>query len=643
MEAGDLMTTNGTTTILEEEEEGTPNHNHDEAADDEMLNSPTKEISELKIANGSGPGDENTTGPSSSEVGELHANHASPEPSDTATRRYSLELLDSKASRFSPEQVRFSLEAGDARPSRFSPDPADNRSSRFTLDTRMSRFSPDMNRARPSRFAPEQTGDAAKSTPATEVKKTNRYNVESGDFKAQSSYTQEPPSPQTPTRPGGEAEDGGGRNNRRSFELGDVVVEDVLCDSCIEGKKKAVRSCLVCQTSFCEVHLKPHLEGAAFRDHKLLDPIRDFEARKCQMHSKTMELFCQADQVCICYLCMFQEHKNHNTVTVEAEKYVKEAELSEIQEQLHLQILDVGDEEEKWQKEKDRIKNYTTNQKSAVDNSFKDLMRELQRQRDEVMAGLDQKERDAMENVEHIVNELEGKREQLQMRQHDGAKLLLTTDAVLFLQEFQVVIRNAPPIPPLPTYTVILEGDKLTQSMANLRDDMIGVCKKHVDKVLKTDLSRNLIEKNNPDNRYMMKDYSSGWNQPDSYNRFTSLLSAPGRTFPDSPSAQGLSSLYGTQGPYNSLRQWESSPNQTLEDNSGSGSVSYPYQNMGQVTTEVTKQTESSLYSTYPMITRHQTAKPQTQTWKSNKQSLLSHQRPFYVNKGKAANSTDPQ
>lgn len=103
-----------------------------------------------------------------------------------------------------------------------------------------------------------------------------------------------------------------------------VTLEEVLCDSCIDNKQKAVKSCLVCQASFCELHLKPHFEGAAFRDHQLLDPIKDFEARKCPIHGKTMELFCQTDQVCICYLCMFQEHKNHTTVTVEIEKSGKE-------------------------------------------------------------------------------------------------------------------------------------------------------------------------------------------------------------------------------------------------------------------------------------------------------------------------------
>ncbi|KAL8173640.1 UNVERIFIED_CONTAM: hypothetical protein K2H54_012864 [Gekko kuhli] len=116
------------------------------------------------------------------------------------------------------------------------------------------------------------------------------------------------------------------RASRMSNSRPRLNLEEVLCDSCIDNKQKAVKSCLVCQASFCELHLKPHLEGAAFRDHQLLDPIKDFEARKCPIHGKTMELFCQTDQVCICYLCMFQEHKNHTTVTVEIEKSGKETD-----------------------------------------------------------------------------------------------------------------------------------------------------------------------------------------------------------------------------------------------------------------------------------------------------------------------------
>ncbi|XP_031761539.1 tripartite motif-containing protein 29 isoform X2 [Xenopus tropicalis] len=422
------------------------------------------------------------------------------------------------------------------------------------------------------------------------------------------------------------------RRSGRTSTSSNIEPDDVLCDSCIDDKKKAVRSCLVCQTSFCETHLKPHLEGAAFRDHKLLEPIRDFEARKCQLHSKTMELFCQTDQSCICYLCMFQEHKNHNTVTVEAEKYVKETELSEIQEQLHLQILDVDDEVERWQKEKDRIRNFTTNQKSAVDHCFKDLIKELQRQQEEVKAQLEQKERAAVDLIEQIVGDLQVKRDQLQDKQHDGDKLLHTTDAVLFLQEFQIVIRNAPPIPPLPTYTVTLDGEKLTHAMGSLKEELAANCRKHVDKYSKNEASKNLVEKN-VENRYMMKDLTTDWAPSADYGRFGALFNikggrpsfqspTPGRNLTDS-AATSLNSMFTQKGsPQVSAYQFSSTVTST---DSNTAPDSNPY-NM----------------NVYPMMTRHQTNKSLPQTWKSAKPTLLTQQRPFYVNKGNAASTDTP-
>ncbi|NP_001085489.1 tripartite motif containing 29 S homeolog [Xenopus laevis] len=423
------------------------------------------------------------------------------------------------------------------------------------------------------------------------------------------------------------------RHSGRTSTSSIIEPDDVLCDSCIDGKKKAVRSCLVCQTSFCEIHLKPHLEGAAFRDHKLLEPIRDFEARKCQLHSKTMELFCQTDQTCICYLCMFQEHKNHTTVTVEAEKYVKETELSEIQEQLHLQILDVDDEVERWQKEKDRIRNFITNQKSAVDHCFKDLIREIQRQQEEVKAQLEQKERNAVDLIEQIVGDLQVKRDQLQDKQHDGDKLLHTTDAVLFLQEFQVVIRNAPPIPPLPTYTVVMDGEKLTQAMGSLNEELVVNCRKHVEKYSKNEAPKNLVEKN-VENRYMMKDLTTDWAPPSDYGRFGGLfnMKAGGRPSFQSP------------GGGRSLTDSAAASMNNMYTQKGSPQVS-AYQFSSNVTsTDGSNVQDSNLYNmnVYPMMSRHQPNKSLPQTWKSAKPTLLTQQRPFYVNKGNASSTDTP-
>ncbi|XP_062995053.1 tripartite motif-containing protein 29 isoform X2 [Elgaria multicarinata webbii] len=394
------------------------------------------------------------------------------------------------------------------------------------------------------------------------------------------------------------------RGNRGSSSRPRVNLEEVLCDSCIDNKQKAVKSCLVCQASFCEVHLKPHLEGAAFRDHQLLDPIKDFEARKCPVHGKTMELFCQTDQVCICYLCMFQEHKNHTTVTVEIEKSGKETELSLQKEQLQLKIIELEDEVDKWQKERDRIKNFTTNEKATVDQHFKELIRDLEKQREEVKAGLDHREKVAVENIKEIVEELEERNKLLQEDKETREQIGQISDSVLFLQEFGAMMRSYTIPPSLPTYSILLEGENMSPSMGLLRDDLLNVCMRHVEKICKADLSRNFIERNhmeNGDHRYMMNNYSE-WNQPDSLKRFSMFLNPKG-------------------GNYNT-RAWEFSAMQTAEETLSTGNPAFSLK-------------------AYPAIVRHQTAKAQPQTWKSSKQSMLSHYRPFYVNKGNGVTSNE--
>ncbi|XP_036116041.1 tripartite motif-containing protein 29 isoform X2 [Molossus molossus] len=450
--------------------------------------------------------------------------------------------------------------------------------------------------------------------------------------------------------------------------------EEVLCDSCIGNKQKAVKSCLVCQASFCELHLKPHLEGAAFRDHPLLEPIGDFEARKCPLHGKTMELFCRTDQTCICYLCMFQEHKNHSTVTVEEAKAEKETELSLQKEQLQLKIIEIEDEAEKWQKEKDRIKSFTTNEKAVLEQSFRDLVRDLEKQKEEVRAALEQRERDAVDQVKVIVDALDQRAKVLQDDKQTREQLHSISDSVLFLQEFGALMSSYSLPPPLPTYHVLLEGEGLGQSLGNFKDDLLNVCMRHVEKMCRADLSRSFIERshaeNGGDHRYMnsyTNSYGSEWTSPDTVKRYSMYLTPKGgaRTSyqPVSPnrlskdvSQKNFSNLYGTKGNYTS-RVWEYSSTMQSPDDlpvvQGSSSFSLkgpgrlPYQSatLGQPTTEFPKPLDSNglfkNHAGYPSLMRSQTPKVQPQTWKSGKQTLLSHYRPFYVNKGNGIGSNE--
>ncbi|KAL0166860.1 hypothetical protein M9458_038704, partial [Cirrhinus mrigala] len=98
---------------------------------------------------------------------------------------------------------------------------------------------------------------------------------------------------------------------------------EVLCDFCEERKVKALKSCLVCQCSYCKTHLQPHLKVAGLRKHKLNDPVNNLEDYICQKHERPLELFCRDDQTCVCLFCTEGDHKNHNTVPVEVESKEK--------------------------------------------------------------------------------------------------------------------------------------------------------------------------------------------------------------------------------------------------------------------------------------------------------------------------------
>lgn len=80
----------------------------------------------------------------------------------------------------------------------------------------------------------------------------------------------------------------------------------VACDHCLQAT--AVKTCLVCMASFCQEHLRPHLDSPAFRDHPLQPPVRDLMRRKCPQHNRLRDFFCPEHSECICHVCLV-EHK----------------------------------------------------------------------------------------------------------------------------------------------------------------------------------------------------------------------------------------------------------------------------------------------------------------------------------------------
>uniref|UniRef100_A0A3Q3MJN1 RING-type domain-containing protein n=1 Tax=Labrus bergylta TaxID=56723 RepID=A0A3Q3MJN1_9LABR len=116
--------------------------------------------------------------------------------------------------------------------------------------------------------------------------------------------------------------------------------DDVACDVCTGRKLKACKSCLQCLASYCENHLQPHIESPAFEKHKLVEPSKKLQENVCSRHDEVMKIFCLTDKKSICYLCLMDEHKGHDTVSAAAERTKRHREIKVSRQNIQQRIQD---------------------------------------------------------------------------------------------------------------------------------------------------------------------------------------------------------------------------------------------------------------------------------------------------------------
>ncbi|XP_047674355.1 tripartite motif-containing protein 16-like isoform X2 [Tachysurus fulvidraco] len=212
---------------------------------------------------------------------------------------------------------------------------------------------------------------------------------------------------------------------------------DVECDFCTGRKHKAVKSCLVCVASFCETHLKPHYQVPSWKKHKLVEASGNLQEKICSEHDEVLKIFCRSDQSFICYLCMTDEHKSHDTVSVKAYRTEKENELQE--EQLKFQQR-LQEKQKKVQELKQAVNTIKLSTQTAVEDNeriFTELISFMEKKRSEVTEMIRAQEKAELSRAERLLEQLEQEIDDLQRRVTEMEKLSHTHDHIHFLQSFQ--------------------------------------------------------------------------------------------------------------------------------------------------------------------------------------------------------------
>ncbi|KAM9495346.1 tripartite motif-containing protein 16-like [Clarias gariepinus] len=209
---------------------------------------------------------------------------------------------------------------------------------------------------------------------------------------------------------------------------------DVECDFCSGRKHKAVKSCLTCLVSFCETHLKPHLEVPALKKHTLIEASAKLQEKICIEHNKLIKIYCRTDQTCICYLCTMDNHKGHDTVTATAERAEKQSELKE--KQMKSQQI-IQEKQKKVQELKQAVNTIKLSAQTAVEDSemiFTELISSMEKKRSEVTELIRAQEKTELSRAERLLEQLEQEIADLQRRLTELEQLSHTHDHIQFLQ-----------------------------------------------------------------------------------------------------------------------------------------------------------------------------------------------------------------
>ncbi|XP_078023741.1 E3 ubiquitin-protein ligase TRIM21-like [Epinephelus lanceolatus] len=219
---------------------------------------------------------------------------------------------------------------------------------------------------------------------------------------------------------------------------------EVPCDVCTGTKLKALKSCLVCLASYCEIHLEPHLTSSRLKRHQLIDPVENLEGRMCLKHDKLLELFCKTDQMCVCMLCTILDHKTHDVVPLREGYEGKKAELGKTEAEIQQMI-------QKRRLKIEEIKHSVELSEEDADREIADgvqvftaLKESVERSQAELMDTIKEKQRKTEKQAEGFIKELEQEISELKKRSTEVEQLSRSEDHLHLLQSFRSLI-TAPP------------------------------------------------------------------------------------------------------------------------------------------------------------------------------------------------------
>ncbi|XP_063284279.1 E3 ubiquitin-protein ligase TRIM39-like [Pelobates fuscus] len=211
-------------------------------------------------------------------------------------------------------------------------------------------------------------------------------------------------------------------------EQEEVGISCTYCDSPVP----AAKTCLLCEASLCNKHLKKHSQSA---EHVLTEPTTSLGDRKCSVHKKVLEYYCSEDAACICVSCRLDgEHRGHAVETLNEASEKKKEKLRNILQKLNLKREEAEKRVQSLQELRREVSDKAAGVTEEVTALIRGIMEQLEALEQRVLSEISRQEEQVSLRVSDLIRQLEIKKEDLSRKMGHIEELCNMTDPLTVLQ-----------------------------------------------------------------------------------------------------------------------------------------------------------------------------------------------------------------
>uniref|UniRef100_A0A8C5QYN6 Uncharacterized protein n=1 Tax=Leptobrachium leishanense TaxID=445787 RepID=A0A8C5QYN6_9ANUR len=209
----------------------------------------------------------------------------------------------------------------------------------------------------------------------------------------------------------------------------------IPCTYCIQSPVPAVKTCLHCEASLCENHLRVHSKSA---EHVLTEPTTSLENRKCSVHKEILRYYCCEDAACICVSCRLDgEHRGHQVETLNEASEKKKEKLRNILQKLTSQREEAEKRVQNLEELRRQVQGKAAGVTERVTALIRDIRKQLEALEKRVLSEISRQEEQVSLRVSDLIRQLEIKKEELSRKMCDIEELCDMTDPVTVLQGWE--------------------------------------------------------------------------------------------------------------------------------------------------------------------------------------------------------------